>query len=52
MLLGEAARQAGVSRDTVRLYSRLRLVAYVLDGAEIDWDQPGCSPYDRTRAEL
>ena len=27
MLIGEAARQAGVSRDTVRLYTRLGLVA-------------------------
>ena len=26
MLIGEAARQAGVSRDTVRLYTRLGLV--------------------------
>lgn len=27
MLIGEAARRAGVSRDTVRLYTRLGLVA-------------------------
>lgn len=27
MLIGEVARQAGVSRDTVRLYTRLGLVA-------------------------
>jgi DNA-binding transcriptional MerR regulator len=27
VLIGEAARQAGVSRDTVRLYTRLGLVA-------------------------
>jgi DNA-binding transcriptional MerR regulator len=27
MLIGEAARQAGVSRDTVRLYTRLGLVS-------------------------
>lgn len=27
MLIGEAARRAGVSRDTVRLYTRLALVA-------------------------
>jgi MerR family transcriptional regulator, copper efflux regulator len=26
MLIGEVARQAGVSRDTVRLYTRLGLV--------------------------
>jgi MerR family transcriptional regulator, copper efflux regulator len=29
MLIGEAARRAGVSRDTVRLYTRLGLVACV-----------------------
>ncbi|HKA95590.1 MAG TPA: MerR family DNA-binding transcriptional regulator, partial [Streptosporangiaceae bacterium] len=27
VLIGEAARRAGVSRDTVRLYTRLGLVA-------------------------
>jgi hypothetical protein len=52
VLIGEAARRAGVSCYTARLYSRPGLVACELDGAEIDWDQPGCSPYDRTRAEL
>jgi MerR family transcriptional regulator, copper efflux regulator len=48
MLIGEAARRAGVSRDTVRLYTRLGLVPCT-------WRQAGSrlyADYDTDTVEL
>ena len=48
MLIGEAARQAGVSRDTVRLYTRLGLVACTSRSA----GSRAYADYDRDAVEL
>ena len=48
MLIGEAARQAGVSRDTVRLYTRLGLVGCTSRSA----GSRAYADYDKDAVEL
>jgi DNA-binding transcriptional MerR regulator len=48
VLIGEAARQAGVSRDTVRLYTRLGLVACTSRSA----GSRAYADYDKDAVEL